>query len=220
MPRFRSLVVDVDSTLCSIEGIDWLGARRDESLAAQVAEITHRAMAGDIPLADIYAARLDMVRPTRDEILELSKTYVSQIEPGAVEALERIRQAGVRIVLVTAGIRDAVLPVADAVGVDRADVNAVEVYFADSGDYTGFDTRSPMLGDGRKPAVVRALRLAPPIVALGDGITDLELRTVDPPAVDAFIAYTGVVAREPVVARADYVIGGFDQLAGIVLGVR
>jgi hypothetical protein len=37
---------------------------------------------------------------------------------------------------------------------------------------------------------------------IGDGATDLEAK----PAVDAFVAFAGVVYRAPVVAAADYVI--------------
>ena len=40
-PGFRTIVLDVDSTLCGIEGIDWLAARRGHAIAERVAE--HRA---------------------------------------------------------------------------------------------------------------------------------------------------------------------------------
>jgi hypothetical protein len=42
----------------------------------------------------------------------------------------------------------------------------------------------------------------PPVMIVGDGITDLEAR---PPA-DAFIAFAGVIARDAVIAAADAVI--------------
>jgi hypothetical protein len=44
--------------------------------------------------------------------------------------------------------------------------------------------------------------LVPPVMIVGDGITDLEAR---PPA-DAFIAFAGVIAREAVIAAADAVV--------------
>ena len=42
--RFASVVLDVDSTLCGIEGIDFLAARRGPDVGERIAELTDRAM--------------------------------------------------------------------------------------------------------------------------------------------------------------------------------
>jgi hypothetical protein len=52
-----------------------------------------------------------------------------------------------------------------------------------------------------------------PILAVGDGITDVEIR----PVVDGFAAFTGFTRREAVIQRADFVIENFDQLRQLVL---
>jgi phosphoserine phosphatase len=211
-------VVDVDSTLCAVEGIDWLASRRDAALRDRVAQTTEMAMRGEIAVEDVYAERLNAVRPSYDEIVQLSRAYVNCIEPGAVESLAKLTNAGVRVVLVTGGMREAILPLAEAIGLPERAVNAVSVYFAESGEYAGFDEQSPMTRNRGKVDMVRNLGLERPTLGVGDGITDLELRTADPPAVDAFVAYTGVVSRDAVVNGADYVISSFDQLPAIVLG--
>lgn len=211
------MVLDVDSTLCAIEGIDWLASCRDASLRDRVAQTTELAMRGEIAIANVYAERLNAVRPSYDEIVQLGRAYVDRIEPGAAESLGQLTDAGIRVVLVTGGLRDAILPVAEAIGLPEKAVNAVSLYFTDSGEYAGFDGQSPLTRNGGKVLVVRGLGLEGPILGVGDGITDLELRTADPPAVDAFVAYTGVVERAPVVSAADYVIRRFDELPGIVL---
>jgi len=211
------VVLDVDSTLCAIEGIDWLASRRDASLRDRVAQTTELAMRGEIAIANVYAERLNAVRPSYDEIVQLGQAYVDRMEPGAAEALGKLTNAGVRVVLVTGGLRDAILPVAEAIGLPESAVNSVSLYFTDSGEYAGFDGQSPLTRNGGKVLVVRGLGLEGPILGVGDGITDLELRTADPPAVDAFVAYTGVVERASVVSAADYVIRRFDELPGIVL---
>jgi phosphoserine phosphatase len=210
--------VDVDSTLCAIEGIDWLASRRDDALRDRVARATELAMRGEIAIEDVYAERLNAVSPSHDEIAELARAYVERIEPGARESLAKLTNAGIRIVLVTGGIREAILPLADTLGLHESAVNAVSIHFGESGEYGGFDDQTPLTRNGGKVEVVRRLELDRPTLGVGDGITDLELRTADPPAVDAFVAYTGVVAREAVVSGADYVIKSFDELPGLVLG--
>jgi len=211
-------VIDVDSTLSGVEGIDSLAGLRSEAVRARVAEITDSAMRGLVPLADVYTERLAAVMPTRAEIYELGREYVEQMEAGAAETLARLGQMGVRIVLVSAGIRNAILPLAKVLGIPDSDVHAVRVDFTDSGDYDGFDATSPLAQNGGKPTVVRGLRLPRPILAVGDGVTDAELRTIHPPAVDAFAAYTGVVERAPVVSVADYKIKDFEELLALMLG--
>jgi phosphoserine phosphatase len=212
------VVVDVDSTLCAIEGIDWLASRRDDALRDRVARTTETAMRGEIAVDDVYAERLNAVRPSYDEIVELSRAYLRSIEPGAAESLAKLTNLGIRVVLVTGGLREAIMPLAGALGLPESAVNAVSLHFGDSGEYAGFDDRSPLTRNGGKVEVVRGLGLERPTLGVGDGITDLELRTADPPAVDAFVAYTGVVARNAVVSGADYVIKSFDALDSIVLG--
>jgi len=92
------------------------------------------------------------------------------------------------------------------------------VHFDENGSYEGFDQNSPMTRNGGKAEMVRSLSLVKPILGVGDGITDLEIRTATPPAVDAFAAYTGVIDRPAVTSAADYVIRTFEELQAIVLG--
>jgi phosphoserine phosphatase len=208
-------VLDVDSTLSGVEGIDSLAAKRNDAVRRRVAEITDRAMRGEVQLSDVYAERLAAVMPTRAEVNELGLEYIKRMQAGAGEALANLADAGVRIVLVSAGLRDAILPLARTLGIPDSDVHAVDIYFTESGGYAGFDNESPLTQNGGKAKVVRGLGLARPILAVGDGVTDAELRTLEPPAVDAFAAYTGVAERAPVVAVADYAINSFEQLLAL-----
>lgn len=213
-------MLDVDSTLSAIEGIDWLAHRRGVEVRQRVKDLTERAMRGEIPIDQVYGDRLDSVRPSRGEIAELGRAYVDNLESGAQKSLALLTNAGVGIIIVTAGLRDAILQLSRALGIAEDDVHAVAIRFTDSGEYAGFDTESPLTRNEGKATVVRGLGLQKPILALGDGITDLELKTVEPPAVDAFAAYTGVVERAPVIHAADYVVRSFDELPAIVLGSR
>jgi phosphoserine phosphatase len=175
-------------------------------------------MQGEVRVEEIFAARLDLVAPSRQEVAELAGVYVSRIEPGAAQSLAKLTNAGVRLVLVSGGMRDAILPLARHLGIPDADVNAVAMQFDESGAYAGFDRASPAGRNGGKAEIVRSLGLERPTLGVGDGITDLELKTAIPPAVDAFAAYTGVIHRPIVAAAADYVIRTFDELPAIVLG--
>lgn len=206
---FASVVLDVDSTLSAIEGIDWLARRRGPEVAARVVELTERAMRGEIRLDAVYGERLGLVRPSRNDIRALGEAYIDEIAPRAVDAVSRLRRAGRRVVLVSGGLLQAIHPLARHLGIVAEDVNAVSVRFGADGDYDGFDTASPLATAEGKRVVVEALDLPRPVIAVGDGATDLAMR----PAVDAFAAFTGFARREAVVAGADCIFTSFDQLA-------
>lgn len=213
-PRFASVVIDVDSTLSGIEGIDWLAALRGPEMAARIADLTDRAMRGEVTLDSVYGERLKMIAPTRREVDALGTRYVEAIAPGAEAAIGALRHAGIAIALVSGGLREAIAPLARRVGVGGQGLRAVAIHFDAEGHYAGYDARSPLATQQGKAQVVRELALGAPVLAVGDGATDLAMR----PVVAAFGAYTGFVRRDPVVREADFTIESFAQLEALVLG--
>lgn len=155
-----------------------------------------------------------MIAPTRREVDALANRYVEAIAPGAVDAVGALQRAGVAIAVVSGGLREAIVPLARFVGADERSLRAVAIRFDARGEYAGFDERSPLATQQGKAQVVRELALGAPVLAVGDGVTDLAMRS----AVAAFGAYTGFVRREPVVREADFTIESFAQLEALVLG--
>lgn len=213
-PRFATVVLDVDSTLSAIEGIDWLAARRGPDVGERVARLTDRAMRGEIALDAVYGERLALVRPGRAEVEALARAYEEGAAPGAAAAVKALHGAGVKVVVVSGGLREAIVPFAASLAVGEGDVHAVSVRFDGGGGYAGFDERSPLATAVGKRTVVERLAPPAPVLAVGDGATDLAIR----PAVAAFAAYTGFVHRDAVVAASDHVLSSFTNLAELVLG--
>ena len=212
-PRFESVVIDVDSTLAGIEGIDRLAAMRGPDVAARVAALTDRAMRGEIPLESVYGERLALIRPTWDEVDALAHEYLRAIAPGAMEALAALRGACVQIAVVSGGLREAILPLARRLYIPPECVFAVSISFNDRGEYLEIDASSPLTTQHGKEIIVRQLALSAPVLAVGDGATDLAMK----PAVAAFAAYTGFVRREAVVSAADFEVDSFARLTALVL---
>jgi phosphoserine phosphatase len=212
--RFNSVILDVDSTLSGIEGIDWLAAKRGPETAASVASLTDQAMQGAIPLQAVYGERLKMVHPTAKEIAALANAYIEEIAPYAKEAIADMSAKNVELFLVSGGLREAILPLAVAAGVKQDNVRAVSIVFDANGEYDGFEEQSALTRQDGKRKVVKQLGLKGPTLAVGDGMTDCEIR----PAVDGFAAYTGFVRRASVIKQADFVIEDFRELRELVLG--
>ena len=210
---FATVVLDVDSTVAGVEGIDWLARRRGDVVARQVAQLTDEAMRGVVPLEQLYGRRLAAIRPRRDDVDALAHAYIEAIAPGAVHALAALRRAGVHVVLVSGGLRPALLRLALELNVDPQDLHAVDIRFDALGAYIGFDESSPLTTAHGKRDVIAALDAARPLLMVGDGATDAAARD----AADRFAAFTGFVRRESVVQHADLVIESFDQLVSSIL---
>lgn len=209
---FASVVLDVDSTLCNLEGIDWLAARRDPALAGELAALTLEAMAGRRPLESIYRLRLERIRPTAADLAALGAAYRAALAPGAAAAIARLRAAGVAVHLVSGGIRQAIRPTALALDFPDEALHAVTLELDAHGNYSDFDSHSPLTTADGKCEVVASLGLPTPVLAVGDGMTDAALRAVT----DTFAAFTGFVRRPGVVALARHECRSFDEILSLV----
>lgn len=207
--RFATVIFDCDSTLSAVEGIDELAGAHRSAIAA----LTDAAMRGDLPLEAVYGERLALVRPSRARLEGLGRLYVERLLPDARETVAALLAEGIAVRIMSGGLRPAVLAVARALGVPDENVAAVDVRFDDAGEFAGWDDESPLAYSGGKRRQLERWNgdVARPVMIVGDGITDLEAR---PPA-DAFVAFAGVIARDPVVASADAVIRECS-LAGVL----
>jgi phosphoserine phosphatase len=168
--KYRVVFFDVDSTLVTIEGIDVLAGGN-----AEIAWLTEAAMNGEIPLDQVYAKRLEAIRPTRDQVEELAATYVRSLVDGAEETIAALQRGGVVVHLVTGGIEQAILPVADALNIPRRNVHAVALRFDANGRYEDFDRRSFLTRTGGKQLAAVAIRARSHAKAAfaGDGGRDI-----------------------------------------------
>lgn len=211
--RFASVVLDVDSTLCGVEGIDWLAQRRGADIADRIRALTDRAMNGEITLDAVYGERLLAIQPGHDDIEALSRVYRQTIAPGAAEAIRALTAERVQVVLVSGGIRQAIAPLARELGVP---VYAVELRWDASGAYAGFDSASPLVTQHGKRDVLKKLTLPKPLLAVGDGSTDVAMKD----AADRFVAFTGFHRRPQVVQAAHAEVATFADLASLARGER
>lgn len=191
--KYKFIFFDVDSTLVTIEGIDVLAAGNPE-----IVRLTEAAMNGEIPLDEVYGRRLEIIRPTRAAVDALGQQYVQSLVDGAEETIAALQSAGAVIHLVTAGIAQAIAPLAERLGVRN--VHAVPLEFDAEGNYVDFDRRCLLARAGGKELVVRNVltRSKGNAAFVGDGVTDLETK----PVVDLFVGFGGVHQRAKVKENA------------------
>lgn len=198
---FPCIAFDCDSTLSTIEGIDELAVRA--GCEDEIAPLTTAAMNGELAIEEVYARRLEILKPSAADLAWLGQRYVDTIVPGAREAVARLSKAGRTVCIVSGGLRAPVLALAGALGVAHERVHAVDVFTDATGAYAGFDQTSPLTrSDGKARIAARLHALYGPVALVGDGVTDVAARDGG-----AFVIGFGGVANRPAVAAgADHFI--------------
>lgn len=169
------VVSDVDSTITRTEGIDLLAEQAGR--AREVAEVTDRAMAGELDFTESLRARVACLSglPVA-AVAEASEAVV--LTDGAPEFVDQAHRAGAEVALVSGGFTAMVEPLAEHLGVDHVAANTLEV---EDGHLTGRLT-GPVVDRAAKAEWLRrwAARLDLPTdltVAVGDGANDIDMLT-------------------------------------------
>ena len=196
---FDIVCFDCDSTLSKIEGIDELARR--VGLGEELAKLTDAAMNGNVALEDIYGKRLDLIKPNRDALNWLAELYIAELVDGVAEVFAELAKHNKTIHIISGGLLPAILPLAKILNVPVENVHAVDVYFAENGDYLGYEIDSPLAKNGGKAAIIKSLN-STNIVMIGDGKTDLEAQQGGAKV----IGFGGVVNRKLVREQADFFV--------------
>lgn len=213
MSSLKLLIFDCDSTLSAIEGIDELGRMRGANVFKRVEEMTNAAMDGKIAVEAVFGRRLEIICPSEADVAAIGQRYIATVEPDALTAIAAARSAGWTPMIISGGFRNAIRPLADYLGIER--IEAVDLFFDGSGQYTGYDETYPTTHSGGKPEVITRLKreLAPAkVVMVGDGASDLEAKSV----VDLFVGFGRYTAREKVKREAAQFIYKLSDLPGIL----
>ena len=170
----RLVVMDMDSTLITIECIDEIADM--VGVKPQVAEITGAAMRGELDFPSALRRRVALLEGLEELALERVYEERLRLSPGAEEMLAAMRAAGLKTLLVSGGFTFFTRRLEARLGLDFTLANTLEV---SGGRLTG-----RVLGDivdaDRKAAELRrvsALIGADPsaAIAIGDGANDLKM---------------------------------------------
>ncbi|KAI0476111.1 phosphoserine phosphatase [Xylariaceae sp. FL0804] len=173
----RLVVFDMDSTLITQEVIDLLAATVTDppDLAAKVADITHRAMLGELPFDSAFRERVALLRGLPATVFEQLRPTL-EVTAGVRPLLRALKRLGVRTAVLSGGFLPLTSWLASELGIDHAHANEVVVDDA-TGRLTG-EVRGRIVGKERKQEllleIARAEGAAPEqVVAVGDGANDL-----------------------------------------------
>jgi phosphoserine phosphatase len=171
--RKRLLVADLESTIIENEMLDELGLIL--GIGPRIAEITRRAMNGEIDFAAALEARVALLGGTDPRVLDEAAARIRPT-PGARAMVAAMRRSGAMTALVTGGFTIFADRVAAELGFDRVTANRLEIA---GGRITGKVLPPIVTGETKRATLVAlAAELGIPLsrtIAIGDGANDLAM---------------------------------------------
>ena len=164
------LVSDVDSTFLTQEVIELVADHA--GTRAEVEDITHRAMSGELDFAASLRARVATLAGLPAAVLEEVREALVPTRD-ALEMVSAARDAGWAVALVSGGFHEVIDPLARDAGVHRVLANRFEII---DGHLTG-EVKGMIVDGAAKRAALGALIGATGVpaqrsIALGDGAND------------------------------------------------
>jgi phosphoserine phosphatase len=167
------VVMDVDSTFIQEEVIELLAAHA--GVEVDVAEITQRAMNGELDFEQSLRARVAMLAGLPSSVLDDVQSEIT-LTPGAATLSRTLHRLGFQVALVSGGFLEVVKPLADRLGVTNVRGNQLEII---DGKLTG-GLIGPIIDRAAKAEALRyfANHYDIPMsrtIAIGDGANDLDM---------------------------------------------
>lgn len=209
-------VFDFDSTLVRIETLEALAelslaaAPDAEERKARIADLTDQAMNGQLGFGEALHQRLSLLGLRREHVEALADLILDEATISVRRNVDFFERNAERIYILSGGFTEVIYPLADRLGISRDHVLANELVYDDEGRVTGVNEANPLARENGKPTVINSLNLERPIVMIGDGWNDAEVKLSG--AADRFYAFTEIVARPKVVEVADAVASSMDEL--------
>ncbi|MBX3661834.1 MAG: phosphoserine phosphatase SerB [Burkholderiales bacterium] len=170
---FGLLVMDMDSTLITMETIDELADMI--GIKAEVARITERAMRGEIEYDQSLRERLALLKGLDESALQRVYDERLKFSPGAERMLEAVRRAGIKTLLVSGGFSYMTDRLKDRARLDYTHSNVLEIV---GGRLTGNVVGGIVNADAKRAALLKvAAELGlkrEQIAGIGDGANDLK----------------------------------------------
>lgn len=170
----RLFVADMDSTMITVECIDELADYA--GLKAQIAEVTERAMRGELDFAAALSGRVALLAGLDAAMIDRCRAERVRIMPGAKALVRTLRGRGARAILVSGGFIPFAQPVADEIGFNSAVANTLHIANGKLAGTVGTPIvdaerkRQELLGATAELGIARAQSLA-----IGDGANDIPM---------------------------------------------
>lgn len=189
--EMTTLIFDFDSTIISIESLEYLLSNKFSSqpaLLAQIKKITEEGIRGKIPFETSLERRLTLGTPTKDETVAFGQAAGQWLTPGIKELFKHLHSLSIDLWIISGALVECIVPLGLELGVPKEQIHGVKAFWNPQGLFNGIDKTVPFCRskvEGVKPL---AKKWKPHTIAIGDAVSDYRL--FEEGLVKEFIVFT------------------------------
>lgn len=196
-------IFDFDSTIVRVETLDELASialqhsEQGESVVHAIREITNAGMAGLLSFSEALDKRFQLLQAHSSYLAATIELLRQEIDSSFMQEINRLRKLTSHLYIVSGGFTECIMPVMQPFGFATEDIFANSLILNTEGIIIGVNPDNPLAHSGGKISVVQHIRnnhTNAPVVMIGDGFTDMEVRKSS--AADFFLQYCGTIQRE------------------------
>jgi len=208
-----NILIDFDSTIISNETLEFLFAEAGATgeQLSEIERITALGMNGEIGFSESLSRRLELLSLTESQLRKASEKLAGYLSESFLVTLPYLLQQNTYVI--SGGFQQVLETVLAPLGFEAEQLFGNRLLF-DDGELIGYDTGSLLAQDNGKVALASSLQLAAPVVAIGDGATDLELLTQS--IADHFIYYGEHVQRTHIMQQSPYMAKDFYEVEALL----
>lgn len=191
--KFDSVAFDVDSTLVTIEGLDYMASLKNK--VDEISKITRLAMNGEISMKAAMEKKMAAISPSISDLVSMGNAYIKNVVTGVVETISTLNKHNIKVWVVTGNFQPGVGILAKYLGIKPEYVITNEIFHNKDGSYRSFNLNHPLSNNGGKKKMIQKMRAQfGQVCFVGDGSTDLDTQE----EVELFIGFGGVIKREKI----------------------
>jgi HAD superfamily phosphoserine phosphatase-like hydrolase len=210
----KACIFDFDSTIVSIETLDFLISNIAGQGNSKIHEITNQAMGGNLSFGESLKMRFTSANLTKDHVIQMQNVIYKYITQGVVENITKLQDTH-DLYIISGGFLEIMYPVAEKLQIPTENCFANEFLYNNE-DIIGYNSSNPLADSGGKPKVINNIyNNYDKVFMIGDGYTDLEVSKEIPSII--FCGFGQHAIRQAVLNEAKHFFYNFEDLTAFIL---
>lgn len=211
-----TLILDFDSTIVQTETLDELALiclhdhPQAHAIQQSIHELTQQAMNGELDFETALQQRISLLPLHRQHIDACIDILRNKISASFLRERDFFSQEADRIYVVSGGFNEIIIPVIEILGLHANHVYANEFCYDNKGTVTGVNSSLLLSKAQGKVKQLKALALEAPIIMIGDGFTDYEVKKEG--VADLFCLYSEHIERANLLSFADVNLRDIEKI--------
>ena len=211
-----SLILDFDSTLLSVESLEFMALislkkkSNKNSILKKINSITDKAMNGEISFQESISKRLNLMDVKESHVTSAVDKLVNKIDESFLENLDFFKRKINDVYIISGGFKTMIYSILKHKTNLDWQIFGNELQFDKQTSKVFINTNNPLAFSKGKVKIIQNLNLKNDIIVIGDGYTDYEIKKYG--LAKYFIAYTGHVSRYNVIQNSDIECNNFNKV--------